>query len=92
MRNMIINFIMHRLLKYLAQELATITVGMTAESVVTPTVIVAVSTHHALLLELIVIVNNLFRRKKKGHKWPKLKIMSGSKAENKELMAQICCP
>ena len=42
---MTINFIMHRLLKYkiIAQELATITVGMTAESAVTPTVIVALS-------------------------------------------------
>ena len=50
MRNMTINFIMHRLLKYkiLVQELATITVGMTAESAVTPTVIVALSAHHAL--------------------------------------------
>ena len=50
MRNMTINFIMHRLLKYkiLAQELATITVGVTAESAVTPTVIVALSAYHAL--------------------------------------------
>ena len=40
---MTINFIMHRLLNYkiLVQELATITVGVTAESAVTPTVIVA---------------------------------------------------
>ena len=45
MRNMTINFIMHRLLKYkiLARELATITVGVTAESAVTPTVIVALA-------------------------------------------------
>ena len=52
---MIINFIMHRLLKYkiLAQELATITVGMTAESAVTPTVIVALSAHHALSTAVI---------------------------------------
>ena len=50
MRNMTINCIMHRLLKYkiLAQEQATITVGVTAESAVTPTVIVALSAHHAL--------------------------------------------
>ena len=47
MRNRTINFIMHRLL-FLAQELVTITVGMTAESAVTPTVIVALSAHHAL--------------------------------------------
>ena len=39
MRNMTINFIMH---KILAQELATITVGVTAESAVTPTVIVLI--------------------------------------------------
>ena len=47
---MTINFIMHRLLKYkiLAQELATTSVGVTAESAVTPTVIVALSVHHAL--------------------------------------------
>ena len=40
---MTINFIMHRLLKYkiLAQELATTLVGVTAESAVTPTGIVA---------------------------------------------------
>ena len=53
MRNMAI---MHR--KYLALEqyhsttitvtITTITVGMTAESAVTPTVIVAISAHHAL--------------------------------------------
>ena len=47
MRNRTINFIMHRLL-FLAQELVTITVGVTAESAVTPTVIVALSAHHAL--------------------------------------------
>ena len=34
------------------------------------------------------IVYNLF---KKGHEWPRLKIISASKAENKETMAQICC-
>ena len=27
---------------------------------------------------------NFFRRKKKGHEWPRLKIISASKAENKE--------
>ena len=49
MRNMTINCIMHRLLKkILAQEQATITVGVTAKSAVTPTVIVALSAHHAL--------------------------------------------
>ena len=70
MRNMTI---MHRL-QILAQGLskrATITVGVTAESAVTPTV--------------------YGRRKKKGHKLPKLKIISASKAENNKKMAQISC-
>ena len=80
--------IMHR--KYCNTTATTITVGVTAESVVMPTVIVALSAHHALLLELIVIVNNLFRRKKKGHEWPRLMIISASKAENKKKMVQIC--
>ena len=66
--------------------ITTITVGVTAVSAVTPTVIVALSAHHA-----IVIVNNLFRRKKKGHERPRLKIISAPKAENKKKMAQICC-
>ena len=43
MRNMTI---MQR--KYLALEQSTITVGVTAESAVMPTVIVALSAHHAL--------------------------------------------
>ena len=56
--------------------------GVTAESAVTPTVIVA---HHALSPAVIdSAVNNLFRRKKKGHEWPNLKIISASKAENKK--------
>ena len=38
-----------------------------------------------------IIIYNLLRRKKKGHKWPKLKIISAPKAENKKKMAQICC-
>ena len=33
---------------------------------------------------LIVIVYNLFSRKKRGHEWPRLKIISASKAENKK--------
>ena len=37
------------------------------------------------------IIYNLLRRKKKGHEWPKLKIISAPKAENKKKMAQICC-
>ena len=37
------------------------------------------------------IIYNLLRRKKKGLEWPKLKIISAPKAENKKKMAQICC-
>ena len=53
MRNMTIISIMHR--KYLALQhyhynntITTITVGVTVESAVMPTVIVALSVHHAL--------------------------------------------
>ena len=59
---MTINFIMHRLLKIIfstrALELATITVGVTAESAVMPTVIVALSLISSALCTpaLIVIV------------------------------------
>ena len=69
----------------------TITVGMTAVSAVTPTVIVALSSSAHDALSPAVIVNNLFRRKKKGHERPRLIIISASKAENKKKMAQICC-
>ena len=31
------------------------------------------------------------QEKKKGHEWPKLNIISASKAEIKKKMAQICC-
>ena len=46
-----------------------------------PTVIVALSliSSASCAPALIVIVYNLFRRKKKGHEWPKLKIISASK-------------
>ena len=69
------------------------TVGVTAELAVTPTVIVALSSISSASCApaLIVIVYNLFRGKKKGHEWPKLKTISASKAENKKKMAQICC-
>ena len=40
---------------------------------------------------IAMVLYNLFRRKKKGHEWPKLDIISVSKAENKKKMAQICC-
>ena len=66
--------------------------GVTAESAVTPTVIVALSAHHALSPAVIDSDSkHLFRRKKKGHERPKLKIISASKAEIKKKMAQICC-
>ena len=98
MRNMTINSIMHRLQIFSTRanpkrELTTITVGMTADSAVMPTVIVVLSliSSASWAPALIVIVYNLFRRKKKGHKWPKLKIFSAPKAENMKKMAQICC-
>ena len=31
------------------------------------------------------------QEEEEGHEWPKLKIISASKAENKKKMAQICC-
>ena len=65
---------------------------MTAESAVTPTVIVALSAHHALSPAVIDSDSKqMFRRKKKGHERPRLMIISASKAENKKKMAQICC-
>ena len=61
-------------------------------SAVMPTVIVALSEHHALCAAVIDSDSkNLFRRKKKGHERPRLKIISAPKAENKKKMAQICC-
>ena len=64
------------------------------ESAVTPTVIIA----HSLISSTLcasafieIILYNLFRRKKKGHEWPRLMIISASKADNKKKMAQICC-
>ena len=73
---------------------ATITVGVTAESAVTPTVIVALSLINSASCATALIgmvLYNLFRRKKEGHEWPKLNIISASKAKNKKKMAQICC-
>ena len=55
---------------------------MTAESAVTPTVNGAFSLISSA--SLIVIACNLFRMKKKGHEWPRVKIISASKAENKK--------
>ena len=56
--------------------------GVIVESAVTPTVIIA----HSLISSAIVLYN-LLRRKKKGHEWPRLMIISASKAENKKMMA-----
>ena len=78
----------------------TITVGVTTESAVTSTVIVVLSLISSASCVLLLmrycfdsdfIIYNLLRRKKKGHEWPKLKIISDPKAENKKKMAQICC-
>ena len=68
--------------------------GVIVESAVTPTVIIAHSlisgaSCASALIEMVLY--NLFRRKKKGHEWPKLNIISASKAENKKKMTQICC-
>ena len=66
--------------------------GVTAESAVTPTVIVVHSLISSASCATALIVTVLYqRRKKKGHEWPKLKIISDPKAENKKKMAQICC-
>ena len=69
--------------------------GVTADSAVTPTVIVALSAHHALSPAVIDSDSKQSLQeeelKKKGHEWPKLKIISASKTENKKKMAQICC-
>ena len=64
--------------------------GVIVESAVTPTVIIAYSlissTSCASALTVIVLYN-LFKRKKKGHKWPRLMIIFASKADNKKTMA-----
>ena len=62
---------------------------VTADSAVTPTVIVALSAHHALSPALIVIVNNLLKRKKKGHEWPMLKNISASKSKSNKLFSAV---
>ena len=68
--------------------------GVIVESAVTPTIIIAHSLINSAscasaLIEIVLY--NLFRRKKKGHEWPRLMIISASKADNKKKMAQICC-
>ena len=64
------------------------------ESAVTPTVIIAhslISSTSCASALIETVLYNLFRRKKKGYEWPRLMIISASKAENKKKMAQICC-
>ena len=59
-----------------------------------PTVIVVlslISSASCATALIVMVLYNLFRRKKKGHEWPKFNIISASKAENKKKMAQICC-
>ena len=70
--------------------------GVIVESAVTPTVIIAHSlissaSCASALIEIVYIIQSLHWRKKKGHEWPRLMIISASKAENKKKMAQICC-
>ena len=65
--------------------------GVTAESAVTPTVIVVLSLISSASCATALIVMVLYTISKKGHEWPKLKIISDPKAENKKKMAQICC-
>ena len=61
-------------------------------SAVTPTVIVALSAHHALCPAVIDSDSKQsLQEEKKGHEKPRLMIISASKAENKKKMAQICC-
>ena len=68
--------------------------GVIVESAVTPTVIIAhslISSTSCASALIVIVLYNLFRRKKKGHEWPRLMIISASKPENKKKMAQICC-
>ena len=60
--------------------------GVTAESVVTPTVIVALSVHHALSPAVIDTDSKQSLQEEKE----RLMIISASKAENKKKMVQIC--
>ena len=65
---------------------------MTAESAVTPTVIVALPAHHALSPAVIDSDSKQsLQEEEKGHERPSLMIIFASKAENKKKMAQICC-
>ena len=68
--------------------------GVIVESAVTPTVIIAhslISGASCTSALIVIVLYNLFRRKKKGHEWPMIMIISTFKADNKKKMAQICC-
>ena len=61
--------------------------GVIVESAVTPTVIIAhslISSASCASALIEIVLYNLFRRKKKGHEWPRLMIISASEAENKK--------
>ena len=61
--------------------------GVIVESAVTSTVIIAhslISSASCASALIEIVLCNLFRRKKKGHEWPRLMIISASKAENKK--------
>ena len=58
------------------------------ESAVTPTVIIAHSLTSCTSALIVIVLCNLFRRKKKGHEWPRLTIISASKADNEKKMAK----
>ena len=62
--------------------------GVIVESAVTPTVIIAHSLTSCASALIVIVLYNLFRRKKKGHKWPRLMIISASKADNEKKMAK----
>ena len=65
--------------------------GVIVESAVTPTGIIAHSLISGASCPSVIVLYNLFRRKKKGHEWPMIMIISTFKADNKKKMAQICC-
>ena len=62
--------------------------GVIVESAVTPTVIIAHSLTSCASALIVIVLYNLFRRKKKGHEWPRLIIISASKADNEKNMAK----
>ena len=64
--------------------------GVIVESAVTPTVIIAhslISSTSCATALIVIVLYNLFWRKKKGHEWPMVMIISAFKADNKKKMA-----